>query len=675
VTVDRLRRDPASTRRRGLRVVPLSVPNPGDAASWRCRAEHALLVTGSLTDSRQLFGAAYRAAELADQPEELALAALGLGGIWVHEHRSAAECAAVRMRQADALARLGRRGSVAARLTARLAAESDYVSGEHGAILRAVEVSDGERDPVGRAEALSLTHHCLLGPDHVARRLGLADELLSTAARTGRRFDVLMGLYWRTADLFLAGDLRAERSLAELRAALEETGHLAIGFAASAFEVTRALRAGDFDKAERLAHATTLLGDAAGDEDATGWFGGQLAAIRWYQGRIGELRPMFSKLVESPTLAEVDVACTAALAVAAAAAGDQRQAVCALSSLGPRQLPRLVRSSSWLVAMAGVIEASDALHDAETAAVAYRLLLPFAGLPMTASLAAACLGSVDHALGVASLTVGAADRAVHHLRAGARANEALGHWPATVLSQQRLSAALTIRGREEDMAEAARLRAVVEAESRRLGMLTPPRPTPAMTTGGRSPLVLGRIGRRWRVQQGSAVAEIDDCIGMRYLGRLIANPDTDIPAADLVASAGEGSLARGTGTIRPGADGPAGRAGRALPQPILDRAAASAYRARLSRLDSDIAEAEADNDLGRNTSLRAERRWLLDELGRTAGLGGRSRAFADDSERARSAVAKAIRRAIDRVSRADPALAARLRSQVQTGLVCRFSHA
>jgi hypothetical protein len=59
-------------------------------------------------------------------------------------------------------------------------------------------------------------------------------------------------------------------------------------------------------------------------------------------------------------------------------------------------------------------------------------------------------------------------------------------------------------------------------------------------------------------------------------------------------------------------------------------------------------------------------------LGRAAGLAGRSRTFVDDAERARTAVAKAIRRAIDRVGRTEPALADRLRDQVRTGLVCCF---
>ena len=71
------------------------------------------------------------------------------------------------------------------------------------------------------AEALSLAHHCVLGPHHAALRLALADELIAVSPATGRPLDGLMGLAWRTVDLFLAGDRRAPRALAELRERLE----------------------------------------------------------------------------------------------------------------------------------------------------------------------------------------------------------------------------------------------------------------------------------------------------------------------------------------------------------------------------------------------------------------------------------------------------------------------
>jgi hypothetical protein len=702
VTVEQLHRGAVPGQRPAAHLVPVEGrPAPEAAAALLLRGEHALYVTGRLTESREQFRAAYLAAESAGQPQDMARAALGLGGIWLAEHRSAAAAADVQMRQQRALQRIGRDTILGRRLTVRLAAESDYRCGEHAAVTAATRAV-ADDDPVGRAEAISLTHHCLLGPDHVHRRLELAAALLGTAARTGRRFDVLMGLYWRTVDLFHAADPHADRSLTELRAALDESGHLALRYATSALNVTLALRAGAFDRAERLADECAELGAEAGDQDVTGWHGAQLAAIRWYQGRIGELLPALAETVDSPTLSEVDDAYAAGLAVAAAAAGDLRRAEHALARLGPR-LSTLARSSSWLVALAGTVEVADAVGERDIAATAYDLLLPFADLPMMASLAIACFGSTQHALGVASLTLGQADRAVAHLRTAVQANEALGHWPAAVLSRHRLTQALLDRNGPDDATAATDLAGRVQSDAVRLGMVLRGMKRRAATATGRPPLRVRRVGSRWLLTAGSLSARVDDAVGMRYLALLIGRPGVDVAATELVAVAsgadpgsasapgctsplggvdagGDGvPRARLVGEVavrlRRGGDGALAAGPVGSRQPVLDRAAAAAYRARLARLDDEVADAEADHDTSRAERHRDEKRWLLAELARSAGLGGRQRSFPDDAERARSAVTKAIRRAIDKVAAAEPSLGEPLRSGVRTGTFCRFDPA
>jgi hypothetical protein len=77
-------------------------------------------------------------------------------------------------------------------------------------------------DPVLLAEALSLAHHCLLGPDHVTLRRELAAELIKASFRTERRSDLLMGLLWQTVDSYAEGDPHAGRLLGELRDHLRE---------------------------------------------------------------------------------------------------------------------------------------------------------------------------------------------------------------------------------------------------------------------------------------------------------------------------------------------------------------------------------------------------------------------------------------------------------------------
>ncbi|WP_248964137.1 hypothetical protein [Sphaerisporangium perillae] len=233
----------------------------------------------------------------------------------------------------------------------------------------------------------------------------------------------------------------------------------------SAIEVMLCIRGGRFAEAETLAAACAQRGVTAGDIDAHGWYRAQLGTIRWYQGRL----PTLSDLVNSPTLSTIDNATFAGLAVAA---GDRELAAIMLARVRGRDLARLPRSSSWLISMYGVVEAAHLLADTETSAQAYTLLAPFAHRPVLVSLGVACVGSVHHCLGVATLTTGDVDQAIGHLRAAVRGNLALGHRPAVVLSRARLGQALALRDgpRAE---EARRQLAYAAQDAAALGMTMP----------------------------------------------------------------------------------------------------------------------------------------------------------------------------------------------------------
>lgn len=254
--------------------------------------------------------------------------------------------------------------------------------------------------------------------------------------------------------LFIDRDRHAQRHLEELRAELARDDHRGVGFVVAAMEVMLAIRTGDLEQAERLAEACARRGDAAGDADATGWHAAQLVAIRWYQGRLAEVLPMLGRLVRSPTLSAVDNSMGAALAVAAATAGDHQTAASALAAVCGSRPSR----PAPVEQLAGHDErcrgAAHVLGDAETAGRAYDLLRPHADLPMVASLGVACFGSVHHALGVASLTTGDLDRAVTHLRTAITRNLALAHWPAVVTSRQRLAQGLALRALPPDTVDA-----------------------------------------------------------------------------------------------------------------------------------------------------------------------------------------------------------------------------
>ena len=445
-----------------------------DANALIGHGNDALHKIGDLRAARCWFEQAYLAAERASDVDGMATAALGIGGLWVHEHRDAAAWAQAISWQRRSLAAADASSELAARLRARVAAEEDYRVGRHREVLRALEEARSRDNPRTLAMTLSLAHHCVLGPEHGRLRAALAEELLLTAARTDCRTDRLMGMLWRTANKFLDGDPHAERSLGQLRDALLRGEHLAVGFVVDAMTVMLKIRTGDLVQAEVLATECARHGEACGDPDAAGWYRGQLLAIRWFQGRVGELAPVLNEQVHSSSLGALDDSLVAALAVAAATAGDHLAAAGALARLGRGDLRRVPSSSAWLVTICAAVEAAARLADADTAATAYDLLQPYAQLPVMASLAVACFGSVQHSLGVAALTMGNPDLAVAHLRLAVRENLMLGHWPSHCLSRHRLAHALCNRGRPLDIDAAQVESAAAKRAAAQLSMVLPP---------------------------------------------------------------------------------------------------------------------------------------------------------------------------------------------------------
>jgi hypothetical protein len=629
----------------------------------------ALDEQGDLRASRPHFERAYQLAEQSGDVRAMARAALGRAGLWVSESRTLIGAAQREERLRHVLALLESRDRdcvLAQRIRVRLAAEADYSRGDSAAIRALLGELGPDADPVLLAEALSLAHHCLLGPDQVALRGELAERLIRTSVRTTRRRDVLMGLLWRTVDAYTEGDPHAERLLSELRGHLEQRGHLAVGFVVSAIDVLLAIRAGHLDQAESLVEVCAKAGAEAGDIDNEWWPGAQLVTIRWYQGRLVELLPMLRERVQSPALSAVDNSTLTALAVAAALDGDHRTAASSLAALCGSDLGNLARSSSWLVTMNGVVETACLLGDADVADRAYELLHPHARLPMVGSLAITCFGSTRHALGVASLTCGQLDRAVDHLRAAVRHNLALAHWPAVLASRQRLAQAYALRGARGD-ADAARRE--LDAAAREAGPLRLPlhlvqagRATSARVnanagTSRNTVAECERQGRKWRLTLDGRSVLAEDSIGMTYLAVLIASPRQDIAAADLVA-----------GVVTLG--GAAGDAGAA--HPVLDHEAVARYRTRQRELDERIAQLDAVGDAAGAVTAGTERDWLTAQLASAAGLRGRTRSFPDEPERARVAAGKAIRRALARIGEADGPIGEHLRQAVHTGTRCSY---
>ncbi|MFI6096119.1 hypothetical protein ACIA8G_11225 [Lentzea sp. NPDC051213] len=593
-----------------------------DAVGLVERAQTAL-AAGRITEARDLLD---KAAKEGD-PE----AALGLPGMWVNKFRSRADRALAIGRIRDALAN-GPDAPLRTRLIVRLAAEHAYDRRETECVLEALTQARNTGDQLTLAEGLSLAHHALWSPEHTTARLALADELIAVASAAGLDLLALSGVCRRTMDLFCLGDPHAERSLVEL--ARRATGNPAVLVFHAAMDVMRTIRAGRFAEAEQKSVACMQLGIEVGDVDAFTFHSTHLFAIRWLQGRGGELVDLAEQVTHSPTLPDLEFSFEAALALLALEAGQPDRARSALHRLTINGLAAVPLSSTWITCMFCVVHVAAALGDTGIAREAYRLLEPFADLPIVPATAIVCFGSTELLLGIAATTFGDDDLASAHLERAIVTNIRLGNRPMTAYARGTL--AQTVGG-ERAMA----LFDSAIADATEMGMTE----RAAQWARDRSSLS-GTVSIRresgwWVVTHNGGEVRVEDLVGMRYLAELVARPGTEIPALDLVGGEDSGN------------------------QSVLDESARIAYLARIRDLRAQIEE----NPLPR---LEAELEALLSHLERETGLGGRTRNFAGPAERARTAVRKAIRRAIDTIAANAPSTADALREAVTTGYRCSY---
>ena len=236
-----------------------------------------------------------------------------------------------------------------------------------------------------------------------------------------------------------------------------------------------------------------------------------------------------------------------------------------------------------------------------------------------------------------------------------------------------LGQALTAAG---DFARGNAEEAAARAMFDRLDLPSPPR---AVVIAPSSPAPEARAGSTadehrfchegdyWSVAFDGRTTQLRDAKGMRYLARLLTQPGREIHALDLVieeqhaAPAHEVNLSAGSSLTL------ARDAGE-----VLDRRAKEAYRRRLAEIERDLDEARQCGDAYRTEQAMAERRFLARELARAVGLGGRDRRVGSNAERARASVTLAMRRVMERIRAAHPALGAHLERTIRTGTFCVY---
>jgi hypothetical protein len=169
--------------------------------------------------------------------------------------------------------------------------------------------------------------------------------------------------------------------------------------------------------------------------------------------------------------------------------------------------------------------------------------------------------------------------------------------------------------------------------------------------------VFSRADDVWTLAFAGREVRLKDAKGLRDISVLLGSPGQAVSAGTLL---GLDSGEEAAGEAQLGAD------------PVLDDRARAEYRARLSDLEEELAEAEADHDQERLSRARFERELLAEELAAAVGLGGRSRLLGGGGERARKAVTARIRNSLRRIEERHAELGAHLAGSITTGTSCTY---
>jgi RecA/RadA recombinase len=159
-------------------------------------------------------------------------------------------------------------------------------------------------------------------------------------------------------------------------------------------------------------------------------------------------------------------------------------------------------------------------------------------------------------------------------------------------------------------------------------------------------------GEYYAVTRGAVTLRFKATRGMHYLAQLVERAGTDVHVLELVGSSDHADR---------------GDAGE-----VVDAHALRAYRERAEELRDILENAEARGDADRAERARGELDALATELARGTSLGGKPRRAESAVDRARSAVQRRIKDAIDRIAEQDGELGAWLRRVVRTGNHCSF---
>ena len=560
----------------------------------------------------------------------------------------------------DALSKLDdHHTALRARVMARLAGAMQPCKEPHSAVVlarQAIALARTLDDEVTLLQVMYSSMSAMMDFVVGGERAPLNREIEALAAKLGDKPKQLRTFARLVMDHAEVGEFAQARQWIERYESLARTLELPhLLYRVPLFRSMLCLAEGHLEQAEALRQQAeaSVVGD---DRDA--WralMAHRHGALRVME-RLDELGPEAeSEIARSMEgIPEVLSGTAGTMALAAARAEDSSAARTWYSRVAP---------DSWFwagdpmsVMMLG--EPAALLGDARRCAELYEIIAFASGADVTLGMFGFVWdGPVERMQAILADACGRWPDAVRHFESALQRLERLGARPYLARTRYEYARALLARG--EDREKAMTLLANAAEIAAEIGLPTLERliaarrgPTQAIQCAPAFSFTLE--GEVWTLSWDGPPVRLKDSKGQQMLARLLAEPEREIHAREL---AGE----------RPGDVTDRGDAGE-----LLDEQARKEYGSQLKELRAEHEEAESFGDLGRAARLREEIDFLTAELARAVGLGGRARRAGSSNERARVAVQRRLRDAIQRIEANAPVIGQHLAATVYTGAFCVY---
>lgn len=555
-------------------------------------------------------------------------------------------------------------------------------------------------EPAPLAEALEARMNALIGRCDPSELEQLATEAVVLAQHcgdSGREFRCRVFHHLALMQKGQTGAADAEfRRYAAIAKALRYPKYL---WQLVVVEAGRSVARGNFAEAEQKIADAQQLGRYVDGALAEQYRIIQQTYLFYARGEMGACETALRGVVELyPDIALAH----AGLANACSASGRLHSAREALEWF---EAPELDGGSGFLrfFTLALTAEAASAVQDGVRARTLYDLLQPHANENVVISWGAGLLGSVSHYLGLLAASLADFDRAARHFEDALAMNAKFSAPGLVAVTQRRYGEMLLKRDYPGDRPLATQLlkEAVATFEALRMaghleavtGTLTnlldisaaasplvdasgPAAGAPKAVAAGPdgTDYVFRREGDLWTIVFEGRLVRVRHARGLAILAELLAHPYADYHVLDLIGTVhcvpspdSSGRPSRGTERSRATLAAFSGDSG-----PLLDERARGEYRQRAMELQSELADAERFNDLGRMAALRSELDLLVAELKRAYGQHGRARLIGSVTERARVNVRNNLTTALNIIKRSDQGLWRHLDGALRTGTFCSY---